>query len=207
MIAVINYGMGNLGSIVNMLKKIGAESCVTADPVRLEQADKLILPGVGAFARGMKNLDDMGLRAVLDDLVIRRKKPILGICLGMQLFSEHSEEGNAKGLGWIKATTQKFRFDFETSRSNLRIPHMGWNGITIVQNSPFFASFHDEPRFYFVHSYHIVCCDIANVLARTQYGYEFVSSVMKDNIIGVQFHPEKSHKFGMQFLRNFVEAE
>ena len=194
--------MGNLGSILNMLKKIGAEAIISSSPQDISRADKLILPGVGAFDAGLKNLDERGLIPVLQNLVIKKKIPILGICLGMQLMTKSSEEGSRPGFGWIDATTVRFKFGKE--EQNLKIPHMGWNVIQWRKESVLFKDMPEEPRFYFVHSYHAVCNDKEDILATTNYGYDFVSAFQKGNIIGVQFHPEKSHKFGMQVLRNFI---
>ena len=202
MIIIIDYGMGNLGSILNMLKKIGAEAIISSSPQDISRADKLILPGVGAFDAGLKNLDERGLIPVLQNLVIKKKIPILGICLGMQLMTKSSEEGSRPGLGWIDATTVRFKCGKE--EQNLKIPHMGWNVIQWRKESVLFKDMPEEPRFYFVHSYHAVCNDKEDILATTNYGYDFVSAFQKGNIIGVQFHPEKSHKFGMQVLRNFI---
>jgi glutamine amidotransferase len=203
MIVIIDYGMGNLGSIFNMLKKVGAKAKVTADLGEIAAAEKLILPGVGAFDNGMNRIKEMNLTALLHQRVMEDKIPILGVCLGMQLFTRSSQEGTSPGLGWIEAET--VRFNFETAKNSLKIPHMGWNLINIKQESPLFNGLHDEPRFYFVHSYHAVCHNKNNILTETFYGYNFVSSFVNDNIIGVQFHPEKSHKYGMRFLKNFVE--
>jgi glutamine amidotransferase len=195
--------MGNLGSIHNMLSRLGFESEITSDLDRIKDAEKLIIPGVGAFDMAMSNLEEGGMISVLNDLVMKKKVPVLGICLGMQLLSKRSEEGELPGLGWIDAETIRFKFDPE---QNLRIPHMGWNTVDIQQESCFFKDMYDEPRFYFVHSYHVKCNSEELVLATTQYGIEFTSSVMKDNVYGAQFHPEKSHKFGMKVLQNFAES-
>lgn len=202
MLVIIDCGMGNLGSIANMLKKVGAEATISSNISDIEKAEKLILPGVGAFDYGMEKLGDLGLIPVLNHKVIESGTPILGICLGMQLFTNSSEEGSLPGLGWIKAETVRFRFDNIQGKN--RIPHMGWNTVKIVRNSPLFDDFDPEPRFYFVHSYHVRCRDEDDILTKTFYGYEFASSIWRKNIVGVQFHPEKSHKFGMKFLRNFV---
>ncbi len=203
MIGVIDYGMGNLGSIMNMLKKVGAEAILTSNPADVEKAEKLILPGVGAFDSGMKNLGDSGLITVLNHKVIEQKTPVLGVCLGMQLLTKRSEEGRLAGLGWIDAETVKFKFDSVQSLKN-KIPHMGWNTVEIFQKSQLFDDMYPEPRFYFLHSYYVRCHDAGNVLTRTIHGYSFVSSIIKGNIAGVQFHPEKSHKFGMKLLSNFA---
>ncbi|MBI4685914.1 MAG: imidazole glycerol phosphate synthase subunit HisH [Nitrospirae bacterium] len=204
MIVVIDYGMGNLGSILNMLRKIGADAIISSKPEDLNNADKLILPGVGAFDNGMRNLEERGLIPILREQVLDKGKPVLGICLGMQLFTKNSEEGNLKGLGWINADTVRFKFD--ATQADLKIPHMGWNMIAVKKESLLFQEMYSEPSFYFVHSYHLVCNQKEDILATTEYGYEFVSIVNKNNIFGMQFHPEKSHRFGMRLLDNWVKT-
>ncbi len=203
MIVIINYGLGNLGSIVNMLKKIGTQATLSSDASVIQKADKLILPGVGAFDHGMKNLTDLGLVPVLHRKVIEERTPILGLCLGMQLFTRKSEEGSLPGLGWLDAETVRFRFN--QAQTKLRVPHMGWNSVSICHEHPIFTDLYEEARFYFVHSFHVLCHDEQDVLAKTEYGYEFPSVIGRENIVGTQFHPEKSHKFGMKLLKNFVE--
>jgi glutamine amidotransferase len=203
MIVVIDYGMGNVGSILNMLKRIGAKALLSSKLDDVAEAEKLILPGVGAFDHGMKNLEALGLIPVLDQRVRRQATPILGICLGMQLFTLRSEEGVRDGLGWFEGETVRFKMEGRTEQ--LRVPHMGWNTAQTVTPSPLFEHSSADSRFYFVHSYHVTCHDPSDVLATTRYGYEFVSAVQKGRMVGVQFHPEKSHKFGMQILKNFVE--
>ena len=202
MIGVIDYGMGNLGSILNMMKKIGAEARIAASPDDIAQSEKIILPGVGSFDHGMRNLEERGLRSALEDCVIRGGKPILGICLGMQLMTASSEEGNLPGLGWIDAVTRRFRFDDPT----MKVPHMAWNGVDVRRPGDLFEDVDSEPRFYFVHSYFVVCRQADDVLATTEYGHPFVSAFRRGNVMGVQFHPEKSHRFGMKLLRNFAEG-
>lgn len=202
-IVIIDYGMGNLGSIANMLKKVGAKAIISADIAAIESADKLILPGVGAFDNGMAQLNELGLTPVLNAKVKEAKTPILGVCLGMQLLTRKSEEGSLPGLGWLEAETRRFKFD--QTQPSLKVPHMGWNLIELKQSHPILAQMYAEPRFYFVHSYHVVCQNEENILATSHYGYEFVSAVMRENIVGVQFHPEKSHKFGMRLYQNFAE--
>lgn len=194
--------MGNLGSISNMLKKIGVQSAISSDPLVIEEAEKLILPGVGAFDLGMKNLSQRGLVEKLKSQVMERKKPILGLCLGMQLFTRSSEEGQLPGLGWLNAKT--VRFTFSGPEANLKIPHMGWNTLQIYRSHPLLNDLGPDARFYFDHSYHVLCNDNDNVLATTTYGYDFPSIVAQGNILGAQFHPEKSHKFGMKLLKNFA---
>lgn len=202
MITIINYNAGNIKSIQNMLKRIGAKSCISSHVEEIEQAEKLILPGVGHFDYGMNNLKQSGLIEVLNKKVVEQKTPILGICLGAQLLGNRSEEGVEKGLGWIDMDIVKF--DKAKMGDNLKIPHMSWNEVSIKKNSKLMLGLDDESRFYFVHSYHMRCNDENNILANTFYGYEFTSAVEKENIFGVQFHPEKSHKFGMKLLENFV---
>jgi glutamine amidotransferase len=205
LIVVIDYvSAGNPNSIQNMLKHIGVDTVITNKTDDIEKADKLILPGIGAFDGGMKKLHDSGLISLLSYKVIEEKTPILGICLGMQLFTRKSEEGSAPGLGWIDAETVRFNFG-EMAGERYRIPHMGWNSVTLVQNNPLHQNM-VEPRFYFAHSYHVSDINQKSILTTTLYGYEFVSSFAQENIMGVQFHPEKSHKFGMKLLENFVEC-
>jgi glutamine amidotransferase len=202
MIVVVDYGMGNLGSIMNMLKKVGVDAAISSESATIEKADGLILPGVGSFDKGMQNLTERGLKPLLDEMVIERKKPILGICLGMQLLTQKSEEGKLPGLSWIQAETVKF--NHKKGADNLRVPHMGWNTIKVVRNHRIFDDLYENSRFYFVHSYYVECFDDADILSTTTYGAEFTSCLNKENICGVQFHPEKSHKFGMTFLKNFA---
>ncbi len=202
MITIINYNAGNIKSIQNMLKRIGAKSCISGDAKEIEQAEKLILPGVGHFDYGMRNLQESGLIGVLNKKVVADKVPLLGICLGAQLLGNKSEEGILPGLGWIDMDIVKF--DKAKMGENLKIPHMSWNEIKIKKQSELLVGLSDESRFYFVHSYHMKCNNENDILANTFYGYEFTSAVEKENIFGVQFHPEKSHKFGMRLLENFV---
>lgn len=203
MIVVIDYKMGNIGSILNMLRKIGTNAICTSEISDIQKAEKIILPGVGSFDNAMKNINDLGLVSVLSQKVLGEKIPILGICLGMQLFTKNSEEGQAPGLGWIDAGTVRFKFDRENS--DLKIPHMGWNNAALKKDSELYKDMPEASRFYFVHSYHLVCNDEKDVVAKTNYGYEFTSIVQRENIYGVQFHPEKSHKYGMKLLKNFSE--
>jgi imidazole glycerol-phosphate synthase subunit HisH len=198
---IIDYGMGNLGSVKNMIKKVGSNAIISSDPRDIMQSQKLILPGVGSFDQGMINLKQRGLLEVLNQRVLIEKVPILGICLGFQLLSKSSEEGQLPGLGWIAADTKKFKFDADL---NLKTPHMGWNEVYFKSPSLIFRDWRNEARFYFVHSYHVVCHDLHIISSVSNHGYEFVSSIQNDNIYGVQFHPEKSHKYGMMLLRNFL---
>lgn len=205
MIAIIDYKMGNLGSIANMLKKVGEQAIITSDASVIERAEKLILPGVGAFNTGMVNLAQLGLLPMLNRRVCEERVPILGICLGMQLLTKGSEEGDQPGLGWIDAETVKFKFD--GAQSGLKVPHMGWNSVSIQRPGGIFEDMEPEPRFYFVHSYYVRCNDDADVLATTTYGHDFASSIGRGNIVGTQFHPEKSHKFGTRVFQNFVKID
>jgi glutamine amidotransferase len=201
MIVIVDYGMGNLGSIANMVRKIGGQAVISSDTRAIESADQVILPGVGAFDMGMRNLHDRELITPLCQAVLHRKTPVLGICLGMQLLTRSSEEGQETGLGWIDGRTIRFQCNGD---SNLKVPHMGWNTVTLPKDSPLFCHMPVEPRFYFVHSYYPVCHHAEEVTALARHGHEFVAAFQRDNIFGVQFHPEKSHKFGMQLLRNFL---
>jgi len=204
MIAIINYGLGNVGSIQNMLKKIGyADVIVSKNEDEINTAEKLILPGVGAFDNGMDKINESGLLPVLNENVLVRKKPVLGICLGMQLLTKGSEEGKRKGLGWINAETVKFSFGSENAE--LKIPHMGWNFVKNIRLHSLTKDLDETYRFYFVHSYYVSCKNESDILMKCHYGVDFTCAVQKDNIMGVQFHPEKSHKFGMRLLKNFVE--
>jgi len=205
MIAIVDYNMGNLGSIGNMLRKIGVESVVTSDHEEISQASKLILPGVGAFDSGMESLENAGLDKLLAEMVLQRKTPILGICLGMQMMTRRSEEGDRPGLGWLQADTVRFKFDPDNEK--LKIPHMGWNVAYPRRCDSLFNGLADtdQAAFYFVHSYHVVCDSDADVLASAEHGYRFACAVERGNISAVQFHPEKSHRYGMRFLKNFAE--
>lgn len=201
MIVIIDYKTGNLGSIKNMLKKFGESSVITSDSNEIEKADKLILPGVGAFDQGMGYLRELGLIEILRKKVQMEKTPILGICLGMQLMSNSSEEGKENGLGWVDAKTIKFKFHSDV---RLPIPNMGWNSIEIKKEHYLMKDIGAESRFYFVHSYHVVCNNEQDLLATSNYGITFNSAFAKDNVMGTQFHPEKSLKYGMNVLRNFA---
>ena len=205
MIVILDYGVGNLGSIQNMILRAGGRAIISSDINLIASAKGFILPGVGAFDHGMKKLKSSGMLDILESRVIKHNVPILGVCLGMQMLFNNSEEGDIPGLGWIDGSVKKFKFERQDSLIKLKIPHMGWNIATPEVQQSLFKGFEDDARFYFVHSYHVVCNDKENVLATTQYGYDFTSSVYKNNIYGVQFHPEKSHRFGMKLFKNFME--
>ncbi|HVW24424.1 MAG TPA: imidazole glycerol phosphate synthase subunit HisH [Polyangiaceae bacterium] len=199
-IAVVDSGVANVGSVVNMLKRIGVRAHAVDVPSALESADAIILPGVGHFDAGMKHLRERGLVEALEDRVLGRRVPILGICLGMQLLTRSSEEGAAAGLSWLDAETQ--RLDPGIA-SGLLVPHMGWNE-TIGSDEDLFGRFEGTPRFYYVHSYHVVCRAQSDVAAVCMYGTKVTAAVRHRNIFGCQFHPEKSHRYGMKFLEAFV---
>lgn len=205
MIVVIDYGMGNLGTVAAKIKKNDPAVIVSSLETDIENADKLVLPGVGSFKAAMDNLESRGLIPVLYRQVIKNKVPILGICLGMQLFSRHSEEGDSKGLGWIDADTVRFRLS--DTQNPLRIPHMGWNTVHFTREIPLMKGIENDKRFYFTHSYHISIQNADDAGAFTEYGYEFCSIINHRNITGVQFHPERSHKNGLALLSNFVRGE
>ncbi|MHC5113728.1 MAG: imidazole glycerol phosphate synthase subunit HisH [Planctomycetota bacterium] len=203
MIVIVDYGLGNVGSIFNMLRKIGATATISHEVDAIASADKLILPGVGAFDEGCAKLEACGLCHALHDAVQQQKKPVLGICLGMQLMVNGSDEGGRTGLGWIDGVCRSF--DRETmTKERLKVPHMGWNTADYGPRSQLFADWDGNARFYFVHSFHVVPARDDDVAARTTYGHDFVSAVQRDNVFGVQFHPEKSHRFGMQLLDRFA---
>lgn len=186
-----------------MLNRANVDSVITAEPEVISEADKLILPGVGSFDYGMEQLHKSGLVDTLNQKVVIDKTPILGICLGVQLFTEVSDEGKLPGLGWIKGQTVSFTRSPLTG--NLKIPHMGWTDVFQYQQSKLFADMYEDPRFYFVHSYHLSIDNPVEVLVRARYGDEFAAGVERENIVGVQFHPEKSHKYGYKILENFAK--
>ncbi|MFN5673976.1 MAG: imidazole glycerol phosphate synthase subunit HisH [Bacteroidia bacterium] len=200
MLTIVDYGLGNLLSVKNMLKKIGINSKISNSINEINQAEKLILPGVGAFDNGMQRIRERGLESVLTKRVMNDKIPIFGICLGMQLLGKRSEEGNEAGLGWIDAETVKFQF----TNKVLKVPHMGWDYIKVKTVNPL-ISINQKQRYYFVHSYHVKCNNTEDVMATCHYGIEFTSMIHRENIFGAQFHPEKSLSFGMELLQNFVK--
>ncbi len=202
MIVIADYGMGNLESIKNMMKKVGYKSVISADLEVIRNAGLLILPGVGHFGKAMQLINSHGLREVLDDKIKNHGTPLLGICLGMQLLLNHSEEGDSKGLGYIDGEVKKFQF----AHDELKVPHMGWNEVSVVtDNNVIQENNGAKPRYYFVHSYYAKCANEQNVLGRTVYGFEFDCAIQNKNVTGVQFHPEKSHKYGMEFFRNYLK--
>lgn len=198
-ICIIDYGVGNIGSIVNMIKKIGHVAFVSKNIDHISNASKLILPGVGSFDYGMERFSELGIQSELEELVFIHKIPILGICLGAQLMTKKSEEGKLKGLGWFDAEVVKFNNTMQ------RVPHMGWNYVKIVKKKEISKGINNDTRFYFVHSFYIKSHISDQIMFTTSYGHEFVSGLNKENIYAVQFHPEKSHVHGLNFLKNFIK--
>ena len=204
-VVIIEYGIGNIGSIANMFKKMGLRVAVTCDLDIIAAATHLILPGIGSFDAGMKKLQECGVIKVVEMKVLQEKTPILGICLGMHLLTNSSEEGTLPGLGWIDAETRRFRFDdSNVDWSSLQIPHVRWNEVRASEGEFLFEGYNGVPRYYFMHSYYVCCREPSLSIGKTVHGYEFTSAVRSGNVMGVQFHPEKSHWFGMKFLENFV---
>lgn len=200
-IHIANYGMGNVGSIANMIRKAGGEAVITGDPEVIATAGKLVLPGVGAFDQGMRALAEKNLLEPLRQAAGIRGVPILGICLGMQLMMDRSEEGSLPGFGLVPGDVRRFPAGDQLPR----VPHMGWNRIAVKKACPLFGGDGDERRYYFVHSYYVSCRDPGDVVATTVHGLEFVSTFNRGNLFGVQFHPEKSHRFGMEVFRRFLD--
>lgn len=203
MIAIVDYKTCNLGSLINMLKRAGFAARGVDDPAELEGASHIILPGIGHFDTCVKNLREYGFEDVLHRKALEEKTPLLGVCVGAQLLTRGSEEGNAPGLGWIDADTRRFRLP---EGSRMKVPHMGWSEAQPTRLHPLFDRFQETPRFYFAHSYYMDADRPETVLAQTTYGERFASAITRDNIAGVQFHPEKSHRFGMTMLASFASA-
>ena len=201
MIAIINYGLGNLASIANMLKVIGVKNIITSDVKQIESADKLILPGVGSFDAGIENLNRSSLADVIKEQARNKKKPILGICLGMQLLGRKSEEGKSEGLSLIPFNNVRFQFDND---SELKIPHMGWDVVDFKMNHPLADGLKGQQRYYFVHSYYLKAQEEDIVKASTEYGVDIHASVEQGNVFACQFHPEKSSAMGLKILQNFA---
>jgi len=208
MLAIVDYGMGNAASIINMIRRVNTkmplQPCVSSDPADIQRASAIILPGVGAFDHAMQRLHDLSLTEVLIRRVRDDAVPFMGICLGMHLLFQSSEEGKLPGLGLLPGTVRRFSGEAFSSNS-LKIPHMGWNQVTVAGNQHLFSGLEENSRFYFVHTYHVLCDDETHVAATCEYGYKFVCAVKHKNVFAVQFHPEKSHRFGMTLLKNFID--
>lgn len=202
MITIIDYHAGNIGSIKNMLLRLGVSSLISNQVKDIEEASHLILPGVGSFDYGMRKLQDLGIIEVLNEKVLRGKTPILGICLGAQLMCNESEEGELKGLGWVRGSVKKFPSDHTAKK--FPVPFIGWDQLSVRKESKLLDGLFDS-RFYFVHSYYIDCQDKEDVISSNHYSKDFDSAFEKSNVLGVQFHPEKSHSFGKRLLKNFIE--
>jgi glutamine amidotransferase len=203
MITIINYGLGNILAFANLYKRLNVPVAVADRAEDLQGASKLILPGVGSFDHAMELLDGSGMRGPLDDLVLNRGVPVLGVCVGMQILGSASDEGRLPGLGWVKGRVR--RFDQTLLDQPARLPHMGWNDVSPARDGGLFAGLEKDARFYFLHSYYFDCESSDSVLATSEYGAEFSSAVRAKNIYGVQFHPEKSHSYGTRLLQNFAE--
>jgi glutamine amidotransferase len=197
-VAVVGYGLGNTGSVLNMFKRIGADAYLATTPEEVAAADRVLLPGIGAFDAGVAKLIEPGFADAIRD-VAAAGRPVLGICLGMQLLLDGSEEGTASGLGLIPGRSRRF-----AEAAGIRVPHMGWSAIEPRRTDPLIAGAESGSRFYFVHSYHVVPDRPDDGLTTSDYGIDFVSMVRSGNVMGAQFHPEKSHRFGMTILRNFA---
>lgn len=203
MIAIVNYGLGNVRAIANIYKRLGIDARIACSADELLGADRVILPGVGAFDWAMRRLAESGMRPLLDEMVVQQGKPVLGICVGMQIMARGSDEGGLEGLGWIDADV--LRLDRLVSAEKAQLPHMGWNDVRPVHDDGLFRNLGALGRFYFLHSYYVAPASEANVAAVTSYGSEFASGVVRANVHGVQFHPEKSHAWGIRLLQNFAE--
>lgn len=204
MIAIVDYGLGNIKAFANVYRRLNIDYCYASTVDDLRSASKIILPGVGAFDHAMRKLNDSGLRDTLDELVLVNRIPVIGICVGMQMMAESSEEGLLAGLGWIPGIVQKFSHLDEAMRLKFPLPHMGWNNIVPIKKDPLTDGFDDEKRFYFLHSYYFRCADNDNILSTASYGIEYACMINRQNIYGIQCHPEKSHHNGVKLLSNFA---
>ncbi len=204
MITIIDYGVGNVLAFVNVYNRLNIPVTVAKSADNLRNASRLILPGVGSFDHAMQQFDQSGMRQLVEQLVMRDKLPIIGICVGMQMLAKSSDEGNLPGLGWIDGTVKKF--DLSAMPPDTNLPHMGWNDVAPVAEGGLFKGMEKDSRFYFLHSFYFECHQQSNVLAVSDYGGNFSCAVQRDNVFGVQFHPEKSHHFGSQLLKNFSEV-
>jgi glutamine amidotransferase len=203
MIAIIDYGLGNVRAFANVYKKLNVPAVIAKQAGDLLNASKVILPGVGAFDHAMQRLEISGMRPLLDEIVLHRHVPVLGVCVGMQMFAHSSEEGRLPGLGWIDGEVRKFR-PSPLESSSMRVPHMGWNDIILKKDNGLLRGLDQNARFYFLHSYYFQCHKSEDIIAATDYYGEFTSAVNSGNVYGVQFHPEKSHQWGIRLLENYA---
>jgi imidazole glycerol-phosphate synthase subunit HisH len=202
-VLIVNYGMGNLHAVKNSLHRMNVTPIVSADAGEIHKADKIILPGVGHFSKAMENLTALGVIDALNEAALIKQKPVLGICLGMQLMAKHSEEGAGQGLGWFDASVVKFK---PGNSLKFKVPHIGWNKLAITKENPLLKDIPGDAEFYFIHSYHLSVNNTSDILCETHYETDFVSAITKNNIWGVQFHPEKSHEAGAGLLKNFIAS-
>lgn len=205
MITIVDYGLGNIKAFANVYKRLNIQATYASTPEQLKQASKIILPGVGAFDHAMHKLNSSGLRETLDNLVLQKKVPVIGICVGMQMMANDSEEGTSKGLGWINGTVKRFSYPREDVAKKYPLPHMGWNNINPVKAAALVDNLDEYKRFYFLHSYYFECANPSDIVATANYGFDYACIVNHDNVYGIQCHPEKSHHNGVALLKNFAE--
>lgn len=203
MISIVDYGLGNILAFANIYKQLNIPVKVVSNATELADSSKVILPGVGSFDWSMSRLNQSGMRELLDELVLEREIPVIGICVGMQMMANRSDEGDLSGLGWIDADVR--RFDDSRFQQTTHLPHMGWNDVEPVKQAPLFDGLDNDARFYFLHSYYFSHKENGQILAQTEYGGLFTSAAHNRNVYGVQFHPEKSHHWGVRLLKNFAE--
>lgn len=205
MVGIINYGVGNISAFVNIFKELNIPLKIVSNKEHLLGVSKIILPGVGHFDYAMSKLEESGMKEVIDEMVVSKKVPVIGICVGMQMMANRSDEGTLKGLGWIDAEVRRFDQNQKVNSIDLPLPHMGWNDVSPVGDSLIFSNLGDKSKFYFLHSYYFVCNNNSDEIAKSEYGIPFTCAANHENIYGIQFHPEKSHKYGIQLLKNFAE--
>lgn len=205
MIAIVDYGLGNIKAFANVYKRLNIDALYASSIDQLNKATKIILPGVGAFDHAINMLNKSGLRECLDEMVLAKKVPVIGVCVGMQMMAESSEEGSNQGLGWIKGRVKRFCYPDNQMLLRYPLPHMGWNNISPIKENQLIQKLDDEKRFYFLHSYYFDCAHQTDVIATANYGFDYACIVNHDNVYGIQCHPEKSHHNGVSLLKNFAE--